>query len=113
MIVKFFLFWLLDPCFGVHCGAGRVCEPDDEFEPQCVCVPSCPIETEARRKACSNHNETWPSDCSIYQQRCWCDKGDDRCKGEDYKHIHIEYYGECREMPVRVLYYVYLLFTLV
>lgn len=88
-----------DPCNSVHCGAGRVCEVDDDNEPQCVCVANCPVETEARRKVCSNHNETWTSDCAVYQQRCWCDTGDERCKGDAYKHIHIEYYGECREMP--------------
>lgn len=84
----------------VHCGAGRVCEVDDLGEPQCICIPECPVEVESRRKVCSNHNETWSSDCAVYQQRCLCNKGDERCKGEDYKHVHIEYYGECREMPV-------------
>lgn len=90
---------LSDPCAKVHCAAGRVCEVDEEDEPQCVCVSNCPVETESRRKVCSNHNETWTSDCAVYQQRCWCDKGDPRCKGDVYKHVHIEYYGECREMP--------------
>ncbi|EEZ98441.1 SPARC [Tribolium castaneum] len=89
---------LIDPCIKVHCGAGRVCEVDSEGEPQCVCIPTCPIETEPRRKVCSNHNETWTSDCAVYQQRCLCDRGDPECKGEQYKHVHIEYYGECREM---------------
>lgn len=87
----------------VHCGAGRICEVDGNGEPQCICIPECPVEIEPRRKACSNHNETWSSDCAIYQQRCLCNKGDERCKGEEYKHVHIEYYGECREMPVRNL----------
>lgn len=86
----------------MHCGAGRICEVDKEGEPQCVCIPTCPVETESRRKVCSNHNETWTSDCAVYQQRCLCDRGDAECKGEQYKHVHIEYYGECREMKVRV-----------
>nr|XP_023029545.1 SPARC [Leptinotarsa decemlineata] len=90
---------VLDPCMEVHCGAGRVCQVDSEGEPQCICIPSCPVETESRRKVCSNYNETWTSDCAIYQQRCLCDKGDPQCKGAQYKHVHIEYYGECREMP--------------
>ncbi|KRT80570.1 hypothetical protein AMK59_7611, partial [Oryctes borbonicus] len=89
----------IDPCVTVHCGAGRVCEIDEDDEPMCVCIPDCPIEVEPRRKVCSNHNETWESDCSVYQHRCWCDVGDDRCKGDRYKHVHIEYYGECRDMP--------------
>jgi hypothetical protein len=24
----------------------------------------------------------------------------DGCRGEKYKHVHIEYYGVCRDMPV-------------
>nr|CAD7456408.1 unnamed protein product [Timema tahoe]CAD7595394.1 unnamed protein product [Timema genevievae] len=48
-------------------------------------------------QVCSNHNETWGSDCEVYQMRCWCDKGGPECKGEEYKHVHIEYYGECTE----------------
>jgi len=88
----------IDVCEKVHCGAGMVCEIDINEEPQCVCISNCPIETEPRRKVCSNHNETWTSDCSVYQQRCWCKKGDERCKGDQYKHVHIEYYGECHEM---------------
>nr|CAH7739719.1 unnamed protein product [Callosobruchus chinensis] len=90
---------MIDPCLEVHCGAGRICQVDEKGEPDCVCIPNCPVETESRRKVCSNHNETWTSDCAIYQQRCLCDKGDDQCKGSQYKHVHIEYYGECRDMP--------------
>lgn len=112
-----------DPCLDVQCGAGMVCELDQNSEPQCVCIEACPEETESRRKVvtatfllyvcfykimyckvCSSMNETWPSDCSVYQQRCWCRNGDARCKGEKYRHIHIEYYGSCREMPVRMLF---------
>ncbi|XP_046393421.1 SPARC [Ischnura elegans] len=90
---------LLDPCSTKHCGAGQVCDLDENGEAQCICIPDCPVETEPRRKVCSNHNETWGSDCQVYQMRCWCNKGDERCLGEEHKHVHIEYYGECREMP--------------
>ncbi|XP_049820727.1 SPARC [Aethina tumida] len=89
---------IIDPCLNVHCGAGSVCETDAEGEPQCVCIPQCPVEVEDRRQVCSNHNETWTSDCAIYQHRCLCKKGDPQCKGEQYKHVHIEYYGACRNM---------------
>ncbi|KAJ9578815.1 hypothetical protein L9F63_004965, partial [Diploptera punctata] len=90
---------LYDACAKKHCGAGRVCEVTPEGEPECICIPNCPEEQDPRRKVCSNHNETWGSDCEVYQMRCWCDKGMDGCRGEEYKHVHIEYYGVCREMP--------------
>ncbi|XP_022907618.1 SPARC [Onthophagus taurus] len=89
----------VDPCASVLCSAGRICEINEENEPACVCIVECPEETDPRRKVCSNFNETWPSDCAVYQQRCFCDLGDSRCKGENYKHTHVEYYGSCREMP--------------
>uniref|UniRef100_A0A6P7FHJ6 SPARC n=1 Tax=Diabrotica virgifera virgifera TaxID=50390 RepID=A0A6P7FHJ6_DIAVI len=90
---------LVDPCMQVRCGAGRICQVNELREPECVCIPTCPEESESRRKVCSNYNETWSSDCAIYQQRCLCAKGDQECKGPQYKHVHIEYYGQCREMP--------------
>ncbi|KDR16367.1 SPARC isoform X2 [Zootermopsis nevadensis] len=88
-----------DPCAKKHCGAGRVCELTEEGEADCVCIPTCPEEADPRRKVCSNHNETWGSDCEVYQMRCWCDRELDGCRGEKYKHVHIEYYGVCRDMP--------------
>lgn len=88
-----------DPCGRVHCGAGRICELTDQNVPRCICIPDCPDEKDPRRRVCTNHNETWGSDCSIYQHRCWCNEKDSRCKGDNYKHVHIEYYGICRDMP--------------
>lgn len=48
---------------------------------------------------CTNHNETWTSDCEVYRQRCLCMDGNDACRGPQYHHVQIEYYGVCREMP--------------
>lgn len=87
-----------DPCVNKYCGAGKVCQLTDAGEPECVCIPNCPVEVDPRRKVCSNHNETWGSDCEVYQMRCLCDHGSEKCRGEQYKHVHIEYYGVCREM---------------
>lgn len=35
----------------------------------------------------------------MYRQRCLCDTNHETCKGAEFKHIHIDYYGECREQP--------------
>ncbi|XP_067010558.1 SPARC [Anabrus simplex] len=88
-----------DPCLDKHCGAGQVCDINEQGEAECICIPTCPDEADPRRKVCSNHNETWGSDCEVYQMRCWCNHGLESCKGDRYKHVHIEYYGMCREMP--------------
>lgn len=88
-----------DPCLKVHCSAGRVCEIDEHGDAVCNCIKECPYETESRRKVCTNHNETWSSDCEVYRQRCLCIDNSDLCRGPQYHHVQIEYYGSCREMP--------------
>uniref|UniRef100_D3TLT3 Matricellular protein osteonectin/SPARC/Bm-40 n=1 Tax=Glossina morsitans morsitans TaxID=37546 RepID=D3TLT3_GLOMM len=86
----------IDPCEKIHCGAGRVCQLEG-MEAKCVCIPECPEETDLRRRVCTNKNETWPSDCSVYQQRCLCDTKADGCLAPLNIHLHIDYYGECHE----------------
>lgn len=87
-----------DACHDKYCGAGKVCEVSAAGEAECVCIKTCPEEVDPRRKVCSNHNETWGSDCEVYQMRCLCDHDSEMCRGEKYKHVHIEYYGVCRDM---------------
>jgi len=86
-----------NPCSKVHCSAGKVCEVRDNVA-QCICIPDCPEETEPRRRVCTNLNETWSSDCEVHRQRCLCDTNDPQCKGKEIRHIHINYYGECKEL---------------
>ncbi|XP_063827715.1 uncharacterized protein LOC135077049 isoform X2 [Ostrinia nubilalis] len=88
-----------DPCLKVHCSAGRVCEIDEHGDAVCNCIKECPYETDSRRKVCTNHNETWSSDCEVYRQRCLCLDGSELCRAAQYHHVQIEYYGVCREMP--------------
>ncbi|XP_015588455.1 SPARC [Cephus cinctus] len=90
----------IDPCVDKHCGAGRICKANDDLgTAECVCVESCGKEQDPRRKVCTNYNETFESDCEVYQTRCFCETGDPRCTNADYSHVHIEYYGACRQMP--------------
>ncbi|KAG0730077.1 Secreted protein acidic and rich in cysteine [Chionoecetes opilio] len=89
----------IDPCHGIYCGAGRMCVPNDEDEGECVCVNVCEHEDDVRRRVCSNNNETWMSDCELYRQRCLCQEEDESCLSPDNKHVHIEYYGACQDMP--------------
>ncbi|KAH8332595.1 hypothetical protein KR074_006697 [Drosophila pseudoananassae] len=90
----------VDPCETMPCGAGRICQMKDNETPECVCIPECPDELDTRRHVCTNANETWSSDCAVYQQRCWCDSGDERCTNPDNAHMHIDYYGACHEPRV-------------
>nr|XP_053641995.1 SPARC-like [Cherax quadricarinatus] len=88
-----------DPCTDMHCGAGRMCVLTDDGEAECRCVNACTDEPDPRRRVCSNHNETWMSDCELYRQRCLCKEEDESCLKPEYSHVHIDYYGECQELP--------------
>lgn len=88
-----------DPCKEMFCGAGRTCVVTPQGEAECECVKECEPELDTRRKVCSNHNETWESDCEMYRQRCLCEDEEPGCKKEEYAHVHIDYYGECQELP--------------
>ncbi|KAH8312678.1 hypothetical protein KR044_012130 [Drosophila immigrans] len=89
----------IDPCETMHCGAGRICQMNKD-KPECICIPECPEESEQRRHVCTNKNETWPSDCAVYQQRCWCDIKAPGCLNAENAHLHIDYYGACHESRV-------------
>ncbi|XP_055605391.1 SPARC [Uranotaenia lowii] len=89
---------MVDPCKGVRCGAGRICQAEGT-EAKCVCIPECPSEVDVRRKVCTNLNETWDSACEVHRQRCLCNTDDPRCRGPEVHHVHIDYYGQCRTMP--------------
>merc|ERR1712079_772906 len=81
------------------CTAGQECVTNIETnEAKCECVKECPHEVHPRRMVCSNHNETFKSDCELHQLRCFCEEGFSvKCPEPDkYKHSHIEYYGKVK-----------------
>lgn len=90
---------LKDPCSKVRCDPGRECVINEDATATCECVTKCQPEADPRRKVCSNHNQTWESDCELYRMRCLCKDEKDGCKGEKFEHVHIDYYGACRELP--------------
>uniref|UniRef100_A0A2R5LIA1 Putative matricellular protein osteonectin/sparc/bm-40 n=1 Tax=Ornithodoros turicata TaxID=34597 RepID=A0A2R5LIA1_9ACAR len=90
---------LKDPCSKVRCGPGRRCNVNEDRTATCECVTECAPEPDDRRKVCSNHNETWDSDCLLYQMRCMCEDEKEGCKDEKYEHMHVDYYGSCKELP--------------
>lgn len=47
---------------------------------------------------CSNHNETWNSDCELYRMRCLCKEGAAGCVDPKYDHAHVEYFGTCTQL---------------
>jgi len=88
----------IDPCSMIHCSAGRVCHVEGT-NASCICIPECPQQSDPRRMVCTNQNQTWNSDCEVHRERCLCESNDSRCKSSDSKHLHINYYGQCKEMP--------------
>ncbi|NP_001155422.1 sparc-like isoform X1 [Acyrthosiphon pisum] len=86
------------PCQKKHCGAGRVCKLTENGEAECVCISDCPVETEDRRRVCSNYNQTWGSDCEIHRMRCNCEEKSEKCSNPEFSHLHVEYYGACKQL---------------
>jgi len=83
----------------LRCGPGRECIIHKNLTATCECVKQCQVEKDTRRKVCSNHNETWDSDCHLYQMSCFCEDGQKECVDTDrYSHLHIDYYGVCKEI---------------
>jgi len=88
-----------NPCTHVRCGPGRECVVQKDLTATCECVRECQPEIDLRRKVCSNYNETWDSDCHLYQMSCYCEDNKKECKDpEKYGHLHIDYYGVCKEI---------------
>jgi len=87
-----------DPCLNKRCGPGSECTTTTQGKAKCVCLSACPAEEDDRRRVCSNYNETWMSDCDLYRARCQCDASSAECVNQLNKHLHIEYYGECRQI---------------
>lgn len=51
---QFAIFYFVsDACHNKFCGAGKVCQLSATGEPECICIPSCPIEVDPRRKVLS------------------------------------------------------------
>ena len=50
---------------------------------------------------CTNTNETFMTDCEVYQKRCFCEEGiTEQCHDpEKFKHMHVEYFGASQVEP--------------
>ncbi|XP_027195422.2 SPARC-like [Dermatophagoides pteronyssinus] len=90
-----------DPCASIKCGFGQECVFDhDNNEAECICIRACPQNDDLRRRVCSNYNETWQSDCHLMKHRCDCleEQTDSKYCTYEHKHMHIDYYGECKDI---------------
>lgn len=89
-----------EPCSKMKCGAGKECIIDAESGiAKCQCISVCADNTDVRRRVCSNKNTTWQSDCHLLKHRCICLEGLSTDCSDDHKHMHIDYYGECQQLP--------------
>jgi len=90
---------IVDLCATARCSAGRGCIINEQGIAACTCVEQCDTETDPRRRVCSNHNETWMSDCDLHRQRCLCEEDLPGCQEDKYEHLQIEYFGQCQQLP--------------
>ncbi|KAI1296930.1 Sparc [Halotydeus destructor] len=89
-----------DPCESLRCGHGKECVINMETsEATCECIRECGDTADIRRRVCSNFNTTWQSDCHLHRHRCLCNEGLSTDCVDEHKHMHIDYYGVCQELP--------------
>lgn len=88
-----------NPCADHHCGLGHECDLDEDENPVCVCTRKCHYGGEGAIKVCSTLNATFGSECELYRQKCLCQQHKEDCMDERYKKGHLDYYGECKELP--------------
>lgn len=87
-----------NPCNTKICGVGTECVVNPDKSATCECVKECAEEKDERRKVCSNLNVTFDSDCQLHQMACFCAKSMDGCTEEKYEHLHVDYFGSCRQI---------------
>ncbi|XP_074602114.1 secreted protein, acidic, cysteine-rich [Brevipalpus obovatus] len=88
-----------DPCGKLKCGPGTHCRIDPKTrEARCECISQCSVNKDPRRQVCSNYNQTWESDCHLFKRKCQCDYGLSKECTKDEKHMHINYYGGCKQL---------------
>lgn len=86
------------PCESVQCSAGTECVVKPDRTAVCDCVKECRPETDDRKKVCSNQNVTFDSMCHLHQMACFCRQGMDACEKQEYEHLHVDYFGSCRQI---------------
>ncbi|XP_059480798.1 follistatin-related protein 5-like isoform X2 [Neocloeon triangulifer] len=57
-----------DGCSRKYCGKGRECQLDDDGQPQCVCMSSCPRHHE--HIVCGTDGELYHSHCELHRVAC-------------------------------------------
>ncbi|XP_013394388.1 SPARC [Lingula anatina] len=88
---------IADACREKKCKLGHECTLDEDGHRICVCASKChelkPL------KVCSTQNETFPSECDLDRERCLCHRGQEGCQNKEHKKAHLDYYGECKDIP--------------
>jgi hypothetical protein len=93
----------VNPCDDHVCGWAKECVTDKKNRPVCECIAKCPtFDNDPQDQVCGSNNQTFPSLCELYRQRCLCKKrgGNTECESPAYSKIHLEYLGACKELDI-------------
>ncbi|VDK45254.1 unnamed protein product [Anisakis simplex] len=90
---------LENPCKDQVCGWGKECVVGKGGEPTCECISKCPpLDDDPFDQVCSNTNETFPSLCDLYRERCLCKRKSKECTNKANAKVHLEYLGPCKQL---------------
>lgn len=89
-------------CDNHVCGWGKECVVDKKNRPVCECISKCPtLDNDPLDQVCASNNQTFPSLCELYRQRCVCKKRsgfEGECTNPTNSKIHLEYLGACKQL---------------
>jgi len=92
-----------NPCEQHVCGWGKECViVDGGRGAKCECATRCAevASPDPYDKVCSSHNETFPSLCHLYRERCMCKRGMAGCEDKAHAKTHLEYLGQCKNLEI-------------
>jgi hypothetical protein len=91
-----------NPCEDHECGWGKECVLTTSNQPECECRRQCPVISHPDEwdKVCSSQNETFPSLCDMYRERCLCKRGMPGCMNDRHAKAHLEYLGACKNLEL-------------
>jgi len=84
-----------DLCAMLNCKETEICVFVDD-KALCQCFERCEMPKDKRLMICSSSNQTYESECHFNREKCWCERGDSKCKTPEVTKEELDYFGVCQ-----------------